>query len=122
MYEYSHKWNTNEVVNSLRSVQVVFCCQMGYEETFGFQSFLDAGLVGEGLCTSDGHYFLCLLCARHSHVLCFVVLTAELGERYFIILSSFSFSLSLSFPCPLPPSSVSVSHSFFLFTDKETEV
>ena len=45
MYEYSHKWKVNKVISSLRSVQVMFCCQVGYGKTFGFPSFLDAGII-----------------------------------------------------------------------------
>lgn len=52
------KWDTNKVINSLRSVQVMFCCQMGYDKTVCFQNFSDAGIVNQGLCTCDGDCFL----------------------------------------------------------------
>lgn len=51
-------WDTNKVINSFRSVQVTFCCQMGYDKTVGFQNFSETGIVNQGLCTWDGDYFL----------------------------------------------------------------
>lgn len=51
-------WDINKVINGFRSVQVTFCCQMGYDKTVGFQNFSEAGIVNQGLCTWDGDCFL----------------------------------------------------------------
>lgn len=86
------KWDTNKVISSLKSAQVMFCCQVGYEQNLGFSGLwtLESCMKGCAPCVMGTIFSVFTLCQTRS---CIAFFSAHSGRRggYSILSPSLSF-------------------------------